>query len=91
MEGLTACTEYDVTANGHIDVTTMGLSHTHRTVSAILHLTTCREEVGGTVGRTHHGWMNGRDMYTCILLGGNERDDQTMTEDITHVVLTRYY
>ena len=36
------------------------------------------------MGRTHHGWMNGRDMYTCILLGGNGRDDQTKTEDITH-------
>ena len=23
-------------------------------------------------------------MYTCILLGGNGRDDQTKTEDITH-------
>ena len=45
------------------------------------------EEVGETVGRTHHGWMNGRDVYTCILLGGNGRDNQTMTEDITHTYI----
>ena len=39
VEGLTACTECDVTGNEHTDVTTMGyLTHTHRTVSAILHL-----------------------------------------------------
>ena len=31
--------------------------------------------------------MNGRDMYTCILLGGNGRDDQTKTEDITHTYI----
>ena len=51
MEGLTACTEHDVTANEHTDVTTMGyLTHTHRTVSAILHLTTERRWEGQWVG-----------------------------------------
>ena len=53
MEGLTACTEYDVTGNGHTDVTTMGLTHTQDSqyYSALDH----REEVGGTVGGTTMG------------------------------------
>ena len=50
-------------------------------------MTTVRRWEGQWVEPTMHGWMNGRDMYTCILLGGNGRDDQTMTEDITHTYI----
>ena len=55
MEGLTACTEHNVTGNGHTDGTTTGLTHTDRTSSECYSTLGYREEVGGTVGETTMG------------------------------------
>ena len=75
VEGLTACTKHDVTANGHTDVTTgltTGLTHTHaqdsECYSALVTIVMSWE--GQRVGPP---WVDEwEDMYTCILLGETE-------------------
>ena len=83
MEGLTACTECDVTGNEHTDVTTMGFTHAQDSECYSALVTSVRRWEGQWVGPP---WVDEWEGHVYIL-GGNGRDDQTKTEDITHTYI----